>query len=389
MLISGLIVFSLSCSRGSGTAENTVLDEDDTNQEQSPEIDINKPNLGDKVLKLSDIAGNIEYIPLETNKNCLIKNINALELVGPYIYVSSPGQLLLFDTDGHFVRRIGSEGNGPGEYNAIADIAVDNVDSSVYLINILGKKIMHFSIDGEFLDSFPLDFPVVADNIELYDGNIYLSFSDMVNSPGDESKKVMLAAFTRSGNMIGKYGSTLPVRDNLRVNIMLPCEVLYTYDNALFVKEVRSDTLYRISEDEILDPRYVFNFSESKMPLHEYSYESFTKHYMGGKYLYFLKVLENQNNIFFTYKHNGDETHCIHDKISKKLYRFGSTQEYSKIPDDIKSGPGFWPVFSREDDYLIGYLEPSLLTEQEMESLSGIVGNVDISSNPVLQIVRN
>jgi hypothetical protein len=381
-------MLSLSCSNGTVNDGNMPEENNAISEEGPVIIDLNNPELGEGILKLSDIGKGIDYIPLETNDNCLIRNINAIELSGSNIYVSTPGQLLLFDTTGSFIRRIGSEGNGPGEYNAIADIAVDSDDGSVYLISILGKKIMHFSIEGEFLDSFPLDFPVAADNIELYKGNIYLSFSDLLNSIDDESNKLMVAGFNRSGELVEEYGSELPLRDNIRVQILLPCEVLYTYNNALMVKEIRSDTLYRISGNGIIDPAYIFDYSESKMPLEEYSYESFAKRYLGNRYVYFLKVTEDQNNLFFTYKHKGEDIHWIFSKASQELYKYSPSESQAVIPDDIRSGPGFWPLFANEDDYLLGYLEPALLSEQELESLSGITGNTTVSSNPVIQIVR-
>ena len=388
ILLVVILALSLSCSRGNASEEEASEHvHNSTVIEKGPvKIDLNNPILGEGNLNLSDIAGKIKYVPLETNKDCLIKSINAIKIAGSYIYVSTPGQLLLFDNSGRFIRRIGYEGNGPGEYNTIADIAVDSDDGSVYLINILGEKIMHFSIEGEFLDSFPLDFPVAADNIELYDGNIYLSFSDMVNKIGDGSSKLMVAEFTRSGDLINRYESSLPVKENARVTILLPCEVLYTYGNTLMIKEVRSDTLYRMAGDGIISPAYIFDYSASKMPMEEYSYESFAKRYLGNRYVYFLKVIEDQNRLFFTCKHRGEDIHWIFDKASGELFKYNSSQKHAKIPDDIKSGPGFWPEFSG-DDYLLAYLEPSLLNEQELKSLSDITGNIDISSNPVLQIV--
>lgn len=168
---------------------------------------------------------------------------------------------------------------------------------------------------------------------------------------------------------------------------MLPCEVLYAYDNKLMVKEVRNDTLYRLSGSDTFEPGYIFNFSELKMPLEEFTYESFAKRHFGGKYAYFLKVVENKNNLFFTYKHRGDDVHWVYSKTSEKLYNYSSSLEYSRIPDDIKSGPGFWPVSQVEDNHMLGYLEPSSLTEQKLKSLSDIVGKLDISANPVVQIV--
>jgi hypothetical protein len=74
---------------------------------------------GTKML-LSEVAEDITFIPLETTDECLIGFIESIHFSKNYNYIviigSEPNQILLFDKTGKFIRKIGSKGQGPGEY---------------------------------------------------------------------------------------------------------------------------------------------------------------------------------------------------------------------------------------------------------------------------------
>lgn len=68
-----------------------------------------------------EVAG-LNLVPLKTNDNCLIGSISQLFLKGDTIIVvdgQKAKRIMLFSKQGKFLRQIGSEGSGPGEYATI------------------------------------------------------------------------------------------------------------------------------------------------------------------------------------------------------------------------------------------------------------------------------
>lgn len=57
-----------------------------------------------------------------------------------------------FDTDGHLIRRIGREGNGPGEFQCPSEVHI-NWDGELIVVDPGTQRINYFSTDGEFLRS--------------------------------------------------------------------------------------------------------------------------------------------------------------------------------------------------------------------------------------------
>ncbi len=66
-------------------------------------------------IRLSEFVDRVEYVKLETSKECLLSS--AIYLVGNKYIVAvqpyGPAQVFLFDRSGKFLRKIGGEGKGP------------------------------------------------------------------------------------------------------------------------------------------------------------------------------------------------------------------------------------------------------------------------------------
>ena len=56
-----------------------------------------------------------------------------------------------FDTDGKFITKWGSEGDGEGQFKIPHGIAVDSSGSSVYVTDMTGLSINKFTRNGEFI----------------------------------------------------------------------------------------------------------------------------------------------------------------------------------------------------------------------------------------------
>ncbi|MFK2362879.1 6-bladed beta-propeller [Bacteroides fragilis] len=63
----------------------------------------------------------MEYVKLETQDNILVGDIKQLKRTEKFVFIYSRNQrhVMMFDTSGKFIRKIGHVGQGPGEVTNI------------------------------------------------------------------------------------------------------------------------------------------------------------------------------------------------------------------------------------------------------------------------------
>lgn len=128
-------------------------------------IDIDEQDYENTVF-YSDLFKSVSLVPLETNKNCLIGNIDEIELYNDTIYIldTSIGKALYaFDKNGNFLKKIGMLGKGPGEYFHPKSFTIDNYTKQIKILD--DRKLLIFSINGNFQKEIP---------ISLYDSPRYV-----------------------------------------------------------------------------------------------------------------------------------------------------------------------------------------------------------------------
>lgn len=113
-----------------------------------------------------------QFIPLETNDNCLISNITDIEITNNYIYINdNRNKLLVFDLSGKFIKQIGNYGNGPGEYKVISNFHID-IDKQTMIIADGGQsRIIKYNLKNDKHISTKKIFSFI-DCEWLSDGNI-------------------------------------------------------------------------------------------------------------------------------------------------------------------------------------------------------------------------
>lgn len=102
----------------------------------------------DAKINLSEIAKEISFIPLETISNCLLGDINSVNFYNDLIIVVDDlPQILLFQKDGKFIKKIGNVGKGPNEYLYVSKVQYSNKYKEIYVFDGSSSKIMAFDID--------------------------------------------------------------------------------------------------------------------------------------------------------------------------------------------------------------------------------------------------
>ena len=142
-----LIILFQSCSK-----KNRALDSESMQCNQKIHVlsDINE------LTSLDSLISRITIVPLETNEDCLIKNIFAAKLNDDLLFINSDRrQLLVYDLNGKYIRDIGSRGQGPGELLEIRDFIFTN-EGNIEILDF--KKIEIYSLEGEHLGTKKYDF---------------------------------------------------------------------------------------------------------------------------------------------------------------------------------------------------------------------------------------
>lgn len=136
-----LWIVYISCS---GSTVNQKLPESgkETVAEEPPglpyHIDLGKSIKQVASEKLSVIAEEISYIPLETSASSLVKRIHEQLFFNHTILVSDFSNLYQFDKRGRFLQKIGKRGMGPTDHQYIQAL-VSNDDSTLLYVFTAGK----------------------------------------------------------------------------------------------------------------------------------------------------------------------------------------------------------------------------------------------------------
>ena len=155
-------LFFLSACTSKPSSSVTIEDDTLPVEETFKEIDLAN-NLKDcgKPLLLSDIVKDVEYVKLETQDNILVGDIKQLKRTEKFVFIYSRNQnhVMMFDTSGRFIRKIGRVGQGPGEVTNINFFTVSDSLVFIYPFSRNGSLTVYDMRDNIFVKEIPLKWP--------------------------------------------------------------------------------------------------------------------------------------------------------------------------------------------------------------------------------------
>ncbi|MDR2037711.1 MAG: 6-bladed beta-propeller [Bacteroidales bacterium] len=105
-------------------------------------------------------ATHIQYIPLETSKECFIGYADKVLIRNNQIYVADFDKamaIFIFDMNGKFLFKIARQGKGPGEYISFRDFDIQ-VNGDIYIFDVFGKKFLVYNSIGEYMREIKTDY---------------------------------------------------------------------------------------------------------------------------------------------------------------------------------------------------------------------------------------
>ena len=116
-----------------------------------------KPEQGMEIL-LSQLVVTLTFVSLETTLNSLLVQIDKLEYDRGKYFILDRYQhsVLIFDSLGGFINKIGQKGRAPGEFEFLECFTLDTENQYVITTDNF-KNLKYFSYEGKYIKSVPLE----------------------------------------------------------------------------------------------------------------------------------------------------------------------------------------------------------------------------------------
>ena len=386
-------------------------------------------------ISVSEFVSELEHIPLDTNDSCLIAGVRCLIVTPSHIFIqgyvggSAPGLLLpgatrcfAFSRDGRFICEIGRVGQGPGEYQNMNGLFIDEKKQLLYIETY--RTLLEYSWDGVFRRSINKPQAMNGDFISgvfFVRDNVFIGH--IPNRRDNEMCKFNLfditgqvfksfdrhVKFERPGRGVSMYDNAMPP---------------YSISEDIFVKEYANDTLFCLNEQNELIPQFVFD-------LGKYTYTAETGNKEVGQqmmmmdeiiiphslrpvigthnYVYFSVSVRNTNipkPAWINERAQGFMILGIYDISNKKtrlLYQEDPIIRKEGLINDLDGGFSFWPKYYTSSNELVDVYQAhemkEMLTEQYFaghtiknpqahQKLKELLSNLDYEDNPVVVIAK-
>ncbi len=352
-----------------------LADETRTQGFQTFNIDVDRNTKIVDVIKLSDIADSVEYIPLDTTNSVLIAKIQGLHVSDSLILIRDKGATYLLNSKGQFQKSLYHIGKGPREAYG-THVGIDN--RNIYVANRWSKGIMRFSSKGEFLD-------------EMKYKHLFWQFyflKDMVVFPEDiNPTNFSFYVHNRTTDSViyehpFRY-SHLPYSRGGYSNMYVWFDIFE--DNLLFKEQV-CDTIFSTTDFNNIREAYILDFGSRRLKPEDYFSKS--PHKFDNKQ-FITAFKEKSKFLLMKGVDNNELCQYLFNKGNKQILKSFDLQ----IKNDLDGGPSlhFWEIHNSSYDsrILYFYIQPhELLDEANKPSVNSKLDQIrkstNINNNPIL-----
>lgn len=161
-LLAGLLVCSFTPEKNPLDRANVVAQRKKVNGSELIVADYSALKSKEIALPLSMFAGEMQIVKLDNREEALVGN-SSVTISENYILVGSHKQnpCKLFDKKGNFIATVGAFGQGPGEYQNIYDLAIDEKEGLIYILGWTTQNILVYDLQGKFLKTIPTGLTVL------------------------------------------------------------------------------------------------------------------------------------------------------------------------------------------------------------------------------------
>ena len=368
---------------------------------------------------LSDMVDRIEYIKLETSNRSLLNQIAHIDIQTDKIAISDSRKCILYSKDGKYIRTIGRNGRGAGEYASIHGISFLPDKEEIAIRD--RKELLIYSIYGEFRHRFKLPI-LLQDNI-VYSVGKYIPVTDstflgyLPNTKGVLKFKAIL--FDRDGEIIHKYPNYIFFDRKKEYITSHDYDInLYRIGNTILFKECLNDTLFYMKGNDLI-LEYIFDLGKYSMPTSVRESDPSSYFTNSENYITIRNVFESPKYIFLecdlgkysptnikqTNQYNPKYCWGLLNKVDNSFTFIKPTKNKiypTGIMNDYDNGPNLYPQRIIMGNTLLSWIDAYRLKAhvasevfknskpkypEKKKELERLANSLDGNDNPVLMLV--
>ena len=378
------IALSVSCSGKKQSAAEAVSDTIPT-VEVAEDVNIRPADkhvpFYDEIEKydnnLSSIASGVRFVKLDDEplfRDYLVYDVQQCD---SFLFLLGGEYIFMYDESGHFLRQIGSKGQGPGEYVLLnAPLQLDEKNRVVYVADGYTNRFLSYDFEGNLLKDIRYDSE--WDQAYLLDSTILAINTEYVSHfLPHKTKKLILQDYGRK--TLKSFPSYLyPVESPGNGMHFGPDNILWSCQKDFYLLEYGNDTIFQITRNQLI-PSLILT-GDLKMDKDELFIQG-----VKNKLAISPQMMKPSSGIFESnrfliasmYRQNPEESYyAVLDKKTGALWRTGKhTQpfigEFAKYKsskyfiDDMVSGLPFEPIYYSQGETIGLIAADALLTQKE------------------------
>lgn len=306
-------------------------------------IDLMSPG-GQQITNLSDIADDIQYIPLETNPDALMRFVGSLKSGNDKFYINTVFELLVFDKTGKFLYKLDQHGRGPNEYVYLSDYDIKTEENLVIVLT-KGKLYFYNETDTGFNLGRQLDLKIQPSYVDFFPGqnNLLLTFSASTGG-----NKYQCVGITPEGDTLFTHPNYFKFTRTSKVMMGFSSDnIINKYDEKMRIKGFLNDTVFTINNDFKFDPFMVLN-SGGKSITTDFLANVPAPDMNSGTsptaaFLAISEILEVEKYLMCRFYYQKSSTWILYDKNSDQTLQFDGKE---LLKDDISGGINIEPRFA-------------------------------------------
>jgi hypothetical protein len=279
----------------------------------------------------SSLFESYNIIRLETTDDCMLGGIEKIIKNNSLLYIKTANdELVLFDSKGNYIKKIGTKGRGPGEYIRIQDFAVNKDGSVVAICNLRDIHFYRVS-DGSYIRKQSFDY--------FLNSLFYLPNGDLLAQVTQAD--FLIAHINIEGNIINTFGTM-----SMALELEQPFEFVKLDDSNVIYRVGQTTDYYHYNlQEKVITRKQIFEDKNAlrEQELHEklvaigpdpLAYRLLGDYFSNHYRILYLKKLNTDLLVYYLYKENSSlllynrETHTLKNFIF-------SPEESSNLIDDI------------------------------------------------------
>ena len=361
-----------------------------------------------RLVKLSEIAESIEYIPLETNSELVLGKIFYDRIFyerGIFYLMERDQSTILFDKQGKYINKISKPDKGPHIAGMSLDVDVDLNTGNILLMD--KQRIYEYSTAGELINNVSFRDNPLLTNLHLnrfkkIDQNYYLLLHVNQNT---KYSLVLLDTATEITSKIIYPQEDYDILSGKPLNVIQPN--FFKYKESVRLINGYSNCILSIDKNQNIDTAYFLNFGKYRADINNPDQFSFKAPWLWSRFeiyesdsylfmIYHLGTLsENPAKVIgrrgpYDYQH---ECSVFNKKTGNFQFIHQPEIDHLGFAEDFEGGPAVWPKYVSSDGYLITYMyardfKSYALTHKVSDKYKQMADSLKESDNPVIVRVK-